>query len=467
MIWTRGSLFAVGTILLFLGLAMASLLWLDAIRHDLQREMGESNLWAATQAERESLHFLSLLTSGDDPDATALQFELLYSRFVLLSDNPQRAFLTSIGEEERLERGVQLLAELDSLRVDGDATIASQRGRAIEIAALAHDMAQATYLSERRRGIALRERLLRATTLLRVAVIGGFAAGMVLASLLLRDKRRLLRSAEALQAYQLGLEQTIAERTEALREALEVETRAKEVYRNFVVTVAHQFRTSVSVIHLTAQRQVRSPDEALAPETRRRFVRILDAAARLERLIGGFLDSAVIEQRAIEAHHSRIDFNAVASVAVAQTRAAHPDRRVICRFSCEALLVDGDAVLLEQVVLNLLSNAIKYSAATDPVEVTTRLKQGRILCTVSDHGCGIPPEAQAAIFERFYRAPNAHRHPGLGVGLSLAAQIVRLHGGEIAVRSDIGRGTDFTLSLPSPSKEAYDPSIAARHDPVH
>lgn len=454
---------------MFLGLAIASLVWLDAAQRDLQREMGESNLWATTQAERECQQLLISLNQGGPSDAEVVQdqFEILFSRIALLSEEPQRGLLVAIGQEAAIDDAWRLIARMDAGLANGSLGGSDLYAVASGLTGITHDIALATYLAERRQGINLRERLLRATTLLRIAMIGGFTAGIVLATLLIRGSRRLQRSSDALQMHQRALEQTITERTAALQVALATETRAKEVYRSFVVTVAHQFRTSLSVIHLTAQRQLRAADGAMPGDTRRRFGRIFDAATRLERLISGFLDTAVIERQEFVAHRSLIDFNAVASVAVAQTRIANPQRLITCDFSCAPLLVEADAVLLEQVVQNLLSNAIKYSPPDTEIRVGTRLDGATILCTVEDDGCGIPLDAQAAIFERYYRAPNVHRLPGLGVGLNLVAEIIAVHGGHIDVRSADGRGSTFTIQLPRREATAHDEGQSERDNSVH
>ena len=460
MIWTRGTLFSAATILLFLSLAAVSLVWLSVTQRDLQREVGESNLWAAGQAEREGLRFLIVVeessAEGMARNEVALQFELLYSRIALLAVDPQRAFLRSIGQETAIARASTLVDSIDAIlnpALPGETAMVPNAGislpaQAAELVALTHDIALATYLAERRAGFDLRERQLRAIALLRVSVIGGAVAGLTMAALLVRDKRRLMQVTVDLRAHETDLQLTIADRTVALREALATETRAKEVYRSFVVTVAHQLRTSVSIIHLTAQRQVRSTAADLPEGARRRFARILDAAERLERLIAGFLETAAVEQRALAADRSLIDFNAIASVAAVQIRSAHPDRRLTCNLGTDPLPVEGDAVLLEQVVLNILSNAMKYSGDDDEVTMSTDKHGNRIRCAIRDRGCGIPQDALGSIFERYYRAPMAHRLPGVGVGLSLAAEIVALHDGCIEVLSTVGEGSTFTILLP-------------------
>lgn len=446
MTTTRGTRLSAATILAFLLLAAVSMVWLGAVQSALHQDLAESNLWAASQAERESLLFaLSLETAEAEGTDRALQFEILFSRIDLIATNPQRAYFAAIGQGEAVDRARALLDRLDTrgppdFGPDGAAITA-------ELAEVARGIANATYLAERRTRFQLHDREHWATDLLTFSLIGAVLAGLAMATLLIRQSRGLWRVRTQLEAHQEQLERTIADRTEKLRDALGAERRAKEVYRSFVITVAHQFRTSLSIIHMTAQRQVRRPEGQIETETRLRFAKIVEAAERLERLIGGFLESASFERRDLGGKRALVDINAVASVAVAQTRATQPDRKIDCDFSSEALLIDGDAVLLEQVVLIVLSNALKYSAPTDPVLVATAKDGPIVRCTITDVGCGIPETALDAIFEPFYRAPNAHHFPGVGVGLSLAAQFVELHGGRIDVRSTLGEGTTFTISL--------------------
>lgn len=458
MIWTRGARLSAATILAFLLLASVSLVWMAAIQQDMQKDLAESNLWAAAQAERESLRYLQVHRPAHDTDpGSSLQFDILFSRIALLTENPQRAFFELIGQGSALDEALSLVREIDELlRADAQTAAESDpfAGLALaeRLADVTHGITLATYLAERRTRAILHDRARRVTNLLSISVIGGFAAGLVMATLLIRRTRKLALLGDELAQHQVILERTIAERTDKLQDALQAERRAKEVYRSFVVTVAHQFRTSLSIIHITAQRQIRRPEGEIGREMRTRFSKIFDAAERLERLIGGFLETAAVQGRDIGGNRSLIDFNAVVSVAVAQTRATHPDRRLVCDTAPGTQMINGDAVLLEQVVLIILSNALKYSAATEPVSIVSRRVGATVLCIVSDHGCGIPEDAMDAIFEPYFRAPNAHRFPGVGLGLSLASQFVGLHNGRIDVSSKLGVGTTFSISLPTESE---------------
>lgn len=142
-----------------------------------------------------------------------------------------------------------------------------------------------------------------------------------------------------------------------------------------------------------------------------------------------------------------LDLNAVADLALRQVRDAHAERTILTECTSEPLMTVGDAVLLEQVIVNLLSNAVKYSPITAPIVLRTWREGDTVRCSVQDRGIGIPAAAQGAIFERFFRAANAHHLPGMGVGLSLSRDIVTLHDGQIGFVSAEGGGSTFTVTL--------------------
>lgn len=197
---------------------------------------------------------------------------------------------------------------------------------------------------------------------------------------------------------------------------------------------------------MIAQRQLRSDEPDLSETLKRKFSRIFDAAERLERLLSGFLASASVEGKDITLARRRVDLNDIVSIALEQISEANPGRILETSLSDQPLRVDADPVLLEQVVLNLLSNAVKYSEAPAAVMLATWQENNKVFCRVTDHGAGIPEEAQGAIFDRFYRAANVRRLPGVGVGLSLVRDIVSLHGGEVSFTSRVGEGSEFTVA---------------------
>lgn len=112
-------------------------------------------------------------------------------------------------------------------------------------------------------------------------------------------------------------------------------------------------------------------------------------------------------------------------------------------------LVQGDRQRLEQVVINLMSNAAKFTPKGGSITLRARQKENELLVEIQDSGIGISKEEQVRLFIPYSRLnSDMQRHPGLGLGLALAKQVVDLHGGKIWVESESGKGSTFAFSLP-------------------
>jgi signal transduction histidine kinase len=105
---------------------------------------------------------------------------------------------------------------------------------------------------------------------------------------------------------------------------------------------------------------------------------------------------------------------------------------------------------------NLLGNSLKYTPSGGKVVVAVRTTATHLIVEVTDTGIGINPEEQQKLFQKFYRAkdPRVAKIPGTGLGLALSREIARLHGGDIAVHSELNQGSTFTLSLPIATSQA-------------
>jgi signal transduction histidine kinase len=117
--------------------------------------------------------------------------------------------------------------------------------------------------------------------------------------------------------------------------------------------------------------------------------------------------------------------------------------------ACQPAWVLGDPDRLRQVLDNLIDNALKYSRPGGVVRIALRRAGKHVQLRISDQGEGISPEAMGRIFDPFFREPNKTRHPGAGLGLTIARWIVREHSGEMAVESEPGLGTTITLTFPA------------------
>ena len=107
------------------------------------------------------------------------------------------------------------------------------------------------------------------------------------------------------------------------------------------------------------------------------------------------------------------------------------------------------AVLFERVLVNLLENAAKYTPAGSAVEITASASSSSVALVVDDHGPGLPPGREEALFDKFERGSKESATPGVGLGLAISRAIVQAHGGRIWVESEIGSGTTFHAALPN------------------
>jgi signal transduction histidine kinase len=177
---------------------------------------------------------------------------------------------------------------------------------------------------------------------------------------------------------------------------------------------------------------------------------IVHQAARLERLVDDLLDASSAEIGHLRLRRERVDLVALARQMAAHVTALSPRHEV--RVSGPESPVVGwwDRGRLEQVIDNLLSNATRYSPNNGRIDVRIWTKVDHVCLQVVDQGVGIPHEALAHVFDRFYRVERAGSPgvDGLGIGLWVSRALVEAHGGRIEVESTVGRGSAFTVSLP-------------------
>jgi two-component system CheB/CheR fusion protein len=202
-----------------------------------------------------------------------------------------------------------------------------------------------------------------------------------------------------------------------------------------------------------------SGHKAEAGETRLVDV-ALRQAARLARLVGDPVDMRRMQNGrfAIDRQHFRLDEIVARAVEAAQL--LNEQVGIHLQIADAPLVVDGDPVRIEQVVLILVANAVTHASGKASVNVRLRRSNGNAELQVEDHGLGIPPVDLPHVFSRFYQVQTTDQsaQPGLGLGLYIAKEIVEAHGGAIDVASaqGQGQGTTFTVQLP-PAERAPSP----------
>jgi two-component system phosphate regulon sensor histidine kinase PhoR len=232
-------------------------------------------------------------------------------------------------------------------------------------------------------------------------------------------------------------------------------TRLRElegVRQDFVANVSHELRTPLSLIKSAAETLIDGGKDD--PAALARFLEIIDKhATRLALLIDDLLLLARLDSGRIELRFETVPLHAVAQEALDDFARKAGARGIRLENAVPAgLAARADAERLRQAVSNLVDNAIKYGRADGCVTIAGgALEGGRVELRVRDDGPGIPPEAQARIFERFFRVDKARSREqgGTGLGLAIVKNVITAHGGEVRVESTPGSGTEFFLTLPA------------------
>lgn len=218
----------------------------------------------------------------------------------------------------------------------------------------------------------------------------------------------------------------------------------------FTADASHELRAPVSLIRTTAELAVNGG--RTNGEYHEDMLQILAEAERTSRLIDSLLLLARAEagEGALQMEPCNLGVSLRQAIEQAQNLAGERKIGMETHIEDQPVVVSGDADALRRLVFILLENAIKYNTAGGTVQILLALQSGHAVCSVTDSGIGIADGDLDHIFDRFWRADKVRsRGAGAGLGLSIARWIVESHQGTIEVRSEIGRGTTFTVRLPA------------------
>lgn len=225
-----------------------------------------------------------------------------------------------------------------------------------------------------------------------------------------------------------------------------------EARAQLIQSASHDLKTPLTIITLAAGHLRRAcQDQAQTdPIIAAALEDITASATDMQRLIEDMLESAALRAgREILLHPEPADLAELVRESIRRAGTLAAPRGIRIEAALEPATGAWDIARVGRVLDNLLVNAIKYSPAGASVDVTLATREDHALITVTDHGLGIPPDELDLVFRPFSRARNVSgRFAGSGFGLAGALQIVRLHGGDITVRSTQGRGSTFTVRLP-------------------
>src|SRR5699024_8321181 len=184
---------------------------------------------------------------------------------------------------------------------------------------------------------------------------------------------------------------------------------------------------------------------------RNRYIKIIqEETEHLADLIKNLFKLAKIDHNDFAITKERVVFSTLIETVLARIHPAHNEKKIELYSHCpDNLVVMAAPERIQQVILNILDNAIKYTLEKGHITMEVIQNKNEILTTISDTGEGIPEEDIPFIFYRLYRSEKSRSRVsgGSGLGLTIAKEIVELHGGEIGVESTLGKGTVFVISL--------------------
>ena len=211
--------------------------------------------------------------------------------------------------------------------------------------------------------------------------------------------------------------------------------------------VAHELKTPLSAAKVNLQLLERRIFQAGHAPERHQFTAISRQLEMMELLVDSLLDSSRIAEGQLSLNLEEGDLRGLIQTVVGEWRELHPD------FQFELVLPESpvklrmDSPRMTQILSNLIANAVKFGAPPKQVRIALEEEAGRAKLHVQDFGPGIPSAQQKTIFQRF-RPAEEGRGKGHGQGLYLASELARLHGGEVTVKSALGQGATFSVTLP-------------------
>ena len=219
-----------------------------------------------------------------------------------------------------------------------------------------------------------------------------------------------------------------------------------EAERRFISDASHELRTPVTVIHSQCEFSLEHPRTQEEYEEALWVIR--RQSRKMSKLINDMLDFTRLETGAVKYPVESVDLTELVS-SVCSDMALQREKNITLQYEAEpGITIEANGELLSRLLTNLISNAYRYGKEDGHIWVCLKKLPDKILLSVADDGIGIAEEEQSKIFGRFYQVDPSRSNAGMGLGLSMANEIAKFHGGEIQVESAPEKGSVFTLILP-------------------
>jgi signal transduction histidine kinase len=307
-------------------------------------------------------------------------------------------------------------------------------------------------------GVIAADRGLQTALLRAIAASAGLAAllalltGLGVARVISRPVIRLIavtramalgdRAARAGQTRGPGELRELAAAFDQMAGALD---RQEQLRRDLVADVAHELRTPIAVLQAGHEALL----DGVAEPTPAELTSLRDEVLRLARMVSDLQDLAAADAAALHLDRVPCDLADIAATAADSLARRYETAGTTLELRLSAAPIMADPRWLHQVITNLLTNALKFTPAGGRVTLETARDGAWAVLRVADTGPGIPAKDLPHIFDRFWRGRSASHTSGSGIGLAIADELARAHGGRLAASSEPGHGTQMTLTLPS------------------
>ena len=218
--------------------------------------------------------------------------------------------------------------------------------------------------------------------------------------------------------------------------------------RRFSADASHELKTPLALLQLELEQALR--DAAPGSPAQQTYSSLLEEIQRLKAILEKLLLLSLADSGRMSLQRTPVDLGRILADILEDGAALAPHLQFTSSLDAK-VTVSADAVLIEQALQNLVGNAIKYNRANGAVHVTLALRGDQAVVSVANTGPGIAQEDQARVFERFFRGDRARTRDataGVGLGLSLSREILRAHGGDLALTASAADRTEFTATLP-------------------
>jgi two-component system phosphate regulon sensor histidine kinase PhoR len=247
-----------------------------------------------------------------------------------------------------------------------------------------------------------------------------------------------------LMGYQLSVKENQTWRLEQEKTLL---SELDQLRNNFVSLISHDLKTPIAKIQAICDRLMA---QSISDEVKDGLGSVRKESVELHRYIQSILQISRFESSHVQVRKEATDVNELVEKVVSQLRPIMDDKRQTLQEALEPIFsIEADSVMLQEVILNLIENAVKYTPNDGQIQVQTREVEDKVIFSVKDDGPGIPKEDQEHIFEKFFRGQAHKSHiKGTGLGLFLVKYFIELHGGEVFLESEVGKGTRVGFTLP-------------------